>query len=372
MSENTNQPFKEFINRKAIQQLAERLRASNSEFDRKAFVRSATKGLQALELKDRVRHVAAALRKHLHQDYEAALRHILASLDKPLDGTEAVTQGFLCWPLCHYVEEYGLDHFESSMDAIYQLTQRFSCEFAIRPYLDRSPKPALRLLKKWMKDPNVHVRRLCSEGTRPRLPWGAQLRGFRDDPSQTRFLLDRLVDDPELFVRRSVANHLNDITKDHPEYAIEIASDWLKKPSENRQWVIRHALRSLVKKGNPAALELLGYSKAKFEVKRLSVTPTRVTLGNSVTIELSLVSRSTRDQRLLIDYAVHFRHANGRQQPKVFKWTQKTLPASGALQLSKRHGFRQVTTRRFYAGEHHVEVLVNGESTGKRKIRLDL
>ncbi|MCP5111413.1 MAG: DNA alkylation repair protein [bacterium] len=368
----TSQPFTELINRAAIRQLARRLEAAGRAFDSKGFVRSATSGLSELELKDRVRHVAAALREHLEPDYKAALRHILDSLDAPLAGTEAVTQGMLYWPFCHFVEEYGLDHFRLSMDAIYHLTQRFSCEFAIRPYLDRDPKAALRLLRKWMEDPNVHVRRLCSEGTRTRLPWGAQLRGFREEPSQTRFLIDHLVDDEELFVRRSVANHLNDITKDHPDYAIEIARAWLKKPSENRRWVVRHAMRSLVKKGHPGALELLGFGRAEVEVNRFSVAPKRVTLGESVTIELELVSRSKEEQRLLIDYAVHFRHANGKLQPKVFKWSQKTLPASGELRLTKRHGFRQVTTRRFHAGEHAVEVLINGEARGKKKIRLDL
>ncbi|MCP5111162.1 MAG: hypothetical protein GY953_10030, partial [bacterium] len=186
---------KDLINRATVERLADRLAAAGRQFDRKAFVRSATSGLSRLELKDRVRHVTAALRKHLDPDYPAALAHILDSLVAPSEDAEAVIQGIEHWPLCQFVEEYGLDHFDISMAAIPRLTQRFSCEFAIRPYLDRYPKPALRLLRKWMKNSNVHVRRLCSEGARPRLPWGAQLRGFREAPSQTRFLLDHLVDD---------------------------------------------------------------------------------------------------------------------------------------------------------------------------------
>ena len=263
-TEPTTTPFKEFVNREVIERLADRLAAGGRPFDRDSFVKAATRGLSKFELKDRVRHVAAALKEHLDADYEKALTHILDTLPEERKG--AIEH----WVLCHYVEEYGVAHFDASMKAMHELTQLFSCEFAIRPYLVRYPAQTLRLLKRWMKEPNDQVRRLCSEGTRPRLPWGMQIRSFIDDPTQTRFLLDRLVDDPAETVRKSVANHVNDIAKDHPEYAVEIARDWLKKPTKDREWAAKHALRTLIKKGHPGALGLMGYGaaalKASFRV----------------------------------------------------------------------------------------------------------
>ena len=164
-------------------------------------------------------------------------------------------------PHCFFVAEYGLDHFEPSMQAHYQLTQRFTAEFSIRPFLIKHTEATLARLRQWARDPNEHVRRLVSEGTRPRLPWASRLPAFQADPAPVLALLELLKDDPALYVRRSVANNLNDIGKDHPRVLMQTAQRWMRDATPERAWVVRHALRWAVKQGDPAALKVLGFGK---------------------------------------------------------------------------------------------------------------
>jgi 3-methyladenine DNA glycosylase AlkC len=213
-----------------------------------------------------------------------------------------------------------------------------------------------------LHDPNLHVRRWISEGTRPRLPWGAQLTAFIRDPAPTLDLLEHLKDDPSAYVRKSVANHLNDITKDHPARVIEVAERWLQGASAERRWIVTHALRTLVKKGDAAALALLGYgTAAALQVPRFSVTPTSATLGDTVTMTLSLTNQSAQTEQVVIDYRLHYVKANGKTSPKVFKWTTRTLAAHETITLEKNHLLRDVTTRTHYSGQHTLDIQVNGQ-----------
>jgi 3-methyladenine DNA glycosylase AlkC len=362
--------LKSMLDRKAIGRIARRVANANEDFDAPAFARAAASGLGRLELKARVRHVAQALREQLDPDYETALAQLLASLPPPLEDTEELSLGFDYWPFCQLVEDHGADHVDASLDALRELTCRFSAEFAIRPLLVRDPERTLRRIRKWLRDPNPHVRRLCSEGTRPRLPWGTRLREFQQDPSMARFVLERLVDDPELYVRRSVANHLGDVAKDHPEVALEIAEGFAKRPSEARDWVIRHALRGPIKAGDARALALVGFGAAKLDVKRFQVSPRRIALGETVELSVRLSSRAKREQTLLVDYAVHFRKKDGSLRPKVFRWGEFPLAAGETLDLAKRHAFRQVTTRVHHPGAHAIELKVNGASHGRRTLHV--
>lgn len=363
--------LKSMLDRKAVARIGERVANANPGFDREAFEKRAARGLARLELKARVRHLAVALREHLDPDYEKALAQILASLPPPLDDTEQLSlDGFDHWPFCQFVEEYGADRVDASLDALHELTRRFSAEFAIRPLLVADLDRTLRRIRRWLSDPNPHVRRLCSEGTRPRLPWGARLRELQRDPEKARFVLDRLVNDPDLYVRRSVANHLGDVVKDHPEAAFATAERWARKKSERRAWVIRHALRAPLKAGDARALALVGLEEARVAVRGFRVSPKRLALGASVSIEVELVSRAKRDQTLRIDYAVHFRKADGKQSPKVFRWRELLLPSGERITLAKRHAFRDLSTRRHHPGEHRVELRVNGRPMGEQRLRL--
>lgn len=249
----------------AIDCLAHNVRRVHPGFDAEGFRRTAMEGLAALGILQRGVHLARALRRHLPSEYSDAIAILMHSLTPPLTGTEdhglAV---FFYLPHVSFVAEYGLDPahnggrdpFEVSMAAQYEITRRFSAEFCIRPYLVKWPGRTLERLMEWTRDPDPHVRRLCSEGTRPRLPWAMRLKAFMADPTPVLPILEALKDDPELYVRRSVANHLGDIAKDHPALALERCARWLEGASEARRWVIRHALRHPAKKGVREALEL--------------------------------------------------------------------------------------------------------------------
>ena len=386
------EPFKERINRESIALLGRRLAAVSQDsgvreadaFDERGFLRAATRGLGKLELKDRVRHVAKTLKRSLHPEYKNALAHILASLGPELEGTDAVSSGmFINWPLLQFVEDHASDesvpleeHFDASMRALEQLTKTFSAEFAVRPFLERAPDRTLSVLEQFATSENVHVRRLASEGTRPRLPWGIRLNGFIEDPKKTQRILDWLKDDPELYVRRSVANHLNDISKDHPEVALALCERWQeakrlsRAKKERRAWITKHALRGLIKAGEPRALTLVGFGAVKVKLLDFSVEPTSVNLGDTAALQAELRSKASRSQDLLIDYVVHFKKANGSNQPKVFKGGVFKLEAGQTLSFRRNHAFREVTTRKHYPGKHFIELQVNGKVLGRCEVEL--
>jgi len=362
------EPFKNMFREETIRRLAEAL-AEAGPLDVEAFVADALDGLETLELKNRVRRLSHLLRCHLDDDYRVALQHILRCLPPPLQDTEGVTGGFAIWPLLQFVEDHGVDDPDASLPALYDLTRRFSAEFAIRPFLLRYPERTLALLSDWTADTDPHVRRLVSEGSRPRLPWGQRLQFLIDDPAPVVPLLERLRDDPEEYVRRSVANNLNDIAKDHPEIVVEVCRRWLDGASEDRCRLVRHALRTLVKQGHPAALELLGYGPPEVEVQKFT-GPTSAAIGESVRLELTLLSTSADEQRLVIDYAMHFPGAGGRVNRKVFKWCTKTLAAGDELTAKRQHSFRPVSTRVTRTGVHRFELLVNGRGVAEHHLEL--
>jgi 3-methyladenine DNA glycosylase AlkC len=265
------------------------------------------------------------------------------------------------WPCLAYVERRGLDDPDVALDALARLTRHASAEFAIRPLLERHPAPTLERLREWAASPDMHVRRLVSEGARPRLPWGRHLTALRRDPSPVLPLLDRLRDDPEEYVRRSVANHLNDVARDHPDLAVAVAHRWLDEGGTHAAAVVRHGLRTLVKDGRADALALVGADVgAEIEVVDLAVEEERVPFGGALPFSFRLLNRSDRSVRAVVDYVVHFRRANGASSPKVFKLAAAELPPKSDRLVRRAHSFRPITTRRYYPGEHRLEIQVNG------------
>jgi 3-methyladenine DNA glycosylase AlkC len=319
-----------------------------------------------------VQHVTRALERHLPAAYPRALKTVLAAA-KHWDAGDPSDplRGFAAWPLIDYVAHAGLDDFTRSMAALRTLTPLFTAEFAIRPFLERYPKKSLALLRKWAKDKDPAVRRLVSEGTRPRLPWGGHLKAFCEDPRPTLALLELLKDDTSEYVRRSVANHLNDIGKDHPDLLLATCKRWKRGASKERQWIIERATRSLVKAGHPGVFELLGHgSPTHVTMQHLNVTPKRVRLGGSIEFSFTLTSRSKQAESLVIDYAIHHQKADGSLRPKVFKLRRLTLGKGGTVEIQKRHTLRAITTRRYHSGKHAVEILVNGKPMGRRSFTL--
>jgi len=269
---------------------------------------------------------------------------------------------FIYMPHCVFVAEYGLDHFELSMRANYELTKRFTAEFSIRPFITRYPKRTLALLRKWTKDPSDDVRRLVSEGTRPRLPWAPRLPEFQKDPGPVLGLLEELKDDPALYVRRSVANNLNDIGKDHPELLVETAAAWMKDADENRAWLIRHALRSAVKRGDVGALRVLGYGDAKgLIVEAAAIAPALARIGDKITVAFNVTNKGRQGRPVMVDFRIHYVKANGSTSPKVFKLKAIEIGPGDSVRVQKKVSVADMTTRKHYAGLHQVDAILNGE-----------
>lgn len=354
--------FKDYYDAKLALLLAEQIEAVYADFDSHNFVEFVRQRVEPLELKARVAMIAEGLQHYLPTNYPTAVQILLGILgDELTEAAGMFDAGYHLMPVAYFVEVYGLEHPAVSLNAIYEITKRFTSEFAIRPYLQRYPEQALAVVRQWAQDPNPHVRRLVSEGTRTRLPWGARLTQFIENPYPVLELLTLLRDDDSAYVRKSVANSLNDLSKDHPELVISTLKEWLQTPTSKRTWVARHGLRTLIKAGHRDALNLLGYGPPHFSTCRLTVTPESIHLGESITLNVELTSEAPFNQPLMIDYVVHFARPNSKTSPKVFKWKSIELAANGALHLEKAHTIKPVTVRRYYSGEHRVDLQINGE-----------
>ena len=371
------EPFKNAYNPEMVADMARHL-AGAGPFDEARFTKLACEGLEALELKARSRHISAALDACLPDDFAAACVQMVAALgpETEIEGWEqsGPSEGIRGWamlPMGEVVQTRGAGDYDLAMETLAAFTSRFSSEFDVRPFLDADLERGLTFLLRWAEAPNPHLRRLASEGCRPRLPWGMQLKGLITDPAPILPLLERLRDDPSEYVRRSVANNLNDIAKDHPDLVAGIAVDWLDDASKDRTRLVRHACRTLIKAGHSGALAAFGYGPPKLDVS-FSVTPEVAHMGEDVTLSATLRSRSKTTQSLVVDYAVNFMRANGKPSPKVFKWTQATLEPGAEITLSKLHKLREVTTRKHYPGAHGVVLQVNGQALATGGFTLSL
>jgi 3-methyladenine DNA glycosylase AlkC len=373
------EPFKNLINTHTVQDAGTHLARVWAGFDRRRFEALALDGLEGLEFKARAHHVCAALEATLPEDFDRAAGILEASLGPPGAGddlgalrtTAAGLAGWIIWSMGEYVVRRGLPHPQRALAALHAMTQRFSAEFAIRPFIQAHPQLSFATLHTWLSDPSAHVRRLVSEGSRPRLPWGLQLKALIADPSPTLPLLQALQDDPSEYVRRSVANHLNDIAKDHPALLAQWLQRHLPDASPQRRALLKHASRTLIKRGDAPVLKAWGLGGRFNGEARLRIQPRRAAVGEAVTLALTLHSTASRAQPLVVDYLVHHVKANGSTSPKVFKGWSLTLPAGERLALSRKHSLKPVTTRRYFGGRHVVEVQVNGAVVTSDSFMLD-
>ena len=371
------EPFKNLLNKKIIEGMAMHFKRHWSKFDATGFVTAATKDLDTLELKARTERITETMIEYFPDDFEKAGKIMLESLGTPLDDDisegSVDAKGIAGWavtPLTHYVGLRGHDHFKLSMTLLKEMTKCASSEFGIRFFLLESPEKTISVLNSWTTDSNQHVRRLVSEGSRPRLPWAMSLPIYIKDPSPVIELLERLKDDDKEYVRRSVANNLNDIAKDHPDLVSEIAAQWLKDASKERKKLIRHACRTLVKNGHKKTLKLLGFNPPKIQQASIKILTTEAVFNDALQFTLSIRSDSSIDQALMIDYIIHHKKANGKTSPKVFKWRSTKLPAKKTLTSTKKHAIKKITTRVYYPGMHTVEVMANGVSVGSADFHL--
>jgi 3-methyladenine DNA glycosylase AlkC len=349
------EPLKNMYSRVFFDELIAAFTQVYPVFDGAAFLQKIyDEGWEARSLKERTRHVTIVLRDLLPGNYRAAI----AVLKDAAPLVRQHSYPIIFFP--DFVELYGLDDWETSISALEFFTQIISAEFAVRPFIIQDTPRMMAQMVAWAGHESEHVRRLASEGCRPRLPWAMALPDFKRDPSPILPVLERLKNDPSEYVRRSVSNNLNDIAKDHPDVVIDLLRRWSVDANHEVTWIINRALRTLVKAGHTEALDLLGFSEAQVEVKSVVLSAETIQLGDSLTFTFEVESHADAPQNLVIDYVIYFVKANHRVAGKVFKLAQKQIQPGETLRIQKKHPFVPISTRKYYPGEHALALKING------------
>lgn len=365
-------PLKNVFNQKVIEDLAKRIAKVYPDFPIKAFLKSTLDPLDRLGFIERSNHLRDRLYEFLPQDPEESIKILMESLGPELSNSEiAALEGFTVMSLCSFVSKFGQNHFDLSMKALYEMTKRFSAEGDLRTFLSVDYEKCMKLLHKWCEDPNHHVRRLVSEGTRPRLPLSGRIPRFQKDPTPVIELLDKLVSDESLYVRRSVANNINDIAKDNPKIAIATLKKWKKIPSEDVQWLVKHASRSLVKSGNSELLEIFGVkSSIALKIQQFKISKAKFKLNEILTMDFEIESKEAKVENLVIDYVIHFMKANGKTKEKVFKLKNCKINPKEKILIQKKHKLVDTAGRTHYPGKHILELQINGKRYGRLEFEM--
>ncbi len=350
------EPFKNVYNREWVALLCSGIAGVWSEFDARCFTESVFAGnWEARELKDRMRHISRTMGAFLPKDYAEAIRIVRASAPV-MDNFS-----FSAMVFPDFVEVHGMEDWELSMGALEQFTQQSSAEFAVRPFIVRDQDRMMAQMLVWAGHESADVRRLASEGCRPRLPWAMALPELKRDPEPILPILEKLKGDESEYVRRSVANSLNDIAKDHPDLVVDILREWGNDDSKEMVKLSRHALRSLLKQGHGGAMELVGLgSVPNVVVSNLRVAESVVRVGDSLSFEFEIINSGESAANLMVDYVVGFVLARGKVGRKVFKLSKFVLGSGERRTVSKRHSFKPITTRVYYPGVHSIGIQVNG------------
>lgn len=363
----------QLFNPKKVEQFAQQIKTTYSSFNEKTFIKKVVDEFPHLELKERITHMAKVLKAHLPKDYEKALKIILKALPPELDPTKTDDDfGDFIWsPFGEFIALYGCskEHYALSMEGLKECTKRFSAEGPIRSFINAFPEKTYKEMKALTKSKNYHQRRLASEGSRLKLPW-AQKIGWA--PEQVIEILDQLYADKTRYVTRSVANSLNDISKVNPPLVLQTLEKWKKSGTQEKkemQWMIKHSLRTLLKKGNAKALAKLGFTPASHvAVMDLKVSK-KVKVGDELTFSFKLLTKDKQLGKLRLEYVIDFVRANGKHGPKVFKIAESNY-SDQQLSIRKKHSFKKLYTRDYYPGEHAVSIVVNGRMMEKTSFEL--
>jgi 3-methyladenine DNA glycosylase AlkC len=334
-----------------LQKLARAIQPIYPAFEEKAFLANVhDKTWQGLELKARMRHISVCLGKMLPTDYEDAI-HILTKIADQFTGFDG-----MIFP--DFVELFGLNHSETSIKVLAYFTQFSSAEFAIRPFILKYESDVMAQMRLWAEDDNHHVRRLASEGCRPRLPWAIALPRFKQNPALILPILEQLKADESDYVRRSVANNLNDIAKDNPDTVLRTAQNWYGN-HRHTDWIVKHACRTLLKKGVPEALQIFGFDADKsLETEAFTMGTNRIKIGSETTF--SCKATALRAGKIRLEYKINYQKSTGKTSPKVFQISEKEYEAGEAVAITRKIAFKDLTTRKHYAGAHQLSLVVNG------------
>lgn len=375
------EPFKNMYNEQFFDRFTKDLKVVINDFDAREFVsRIMDDEWENRELKQRCRHITTVLKEFLPIDYKDAIAKILELLDyvkstypdfSVIDDEKfglTLEYGAI---LDNYVEQYGLDDYETSIRAIEKITQFTSCEFAVHPFIIKYPDEMMKQMLVWSKHEHWGVRRLASEGCRPRLPWAMALPNLKENPAPIIPILENLKNAPSRFVRLSVANNLNDIAKDNPETVIDLVKKW-RGESKEVDWIIKHGCRTLLKQGNPEMMELFGFDSVieNISIDNFQIPTPKVKVGDSLEFSFKLLNHNDKKVRIRLEYAIYYQKANGTLTKKVHKISEKEYAADSVTQITRKHSFRVVTTRKLHLGLHQIAVIINGNEFEKYSFEL--
>jgi 3-methyladenine DNA glycosylase AlkC len=311
------------------------------------------------ELKQRMRHITTILKQHLSEDFNENVDTILKLiLYLEQQGIKEKTIEFMCLP--DFIECYGVAHYNIAIKAMERLTQFTSCEFAVRPFIIKYQAKMMSQMQIWSKHAHPMVRRLATEGCRPRLPWAMAIPELKKDPSSIISILERLKNDNSETVRRSVANNLNDISKDHPKTVITLVKHW-QGQTKAKDWVIKNACRTLLKQGNLEIMPLFGFGSVKnIKVNKLTISNPKVRIGGALEFNFELENTNTSTSKIRLEYGIYYQKANGTLSKKVFKISEKEYPKYSKTSIHRKQSFKIITTRKFHLGRHQLSIILNG------------
>ncbi|WP_394245631.1 DNA alkylation repair protein [Vibrio astriarenae] len=363
--------FKDLYSDDFYQQLVEALTLLTTEFNKQQFLSLIhCSGFAEMEMKQRVSHTTQVLHKCLDCEFERAVP-ILLNLVEHFESQNVKPDSLQFLFIPEYIERYGQQHFKLSIAAFTRITPFISCEFAVRPFIEQRPQQMFTQMQRWMTHDHRRVRRLASEGFRPRLPWGMALSHLKHDPEPLRPMFELLMRDSCEWVRLSVANNLNDIAKDNPQWVIDFASSHIQHTPEIDK-VIKHGCRTLLKQAEPQVMALFGFSSDGLTVANLSMQNDRIQLGGDLEFSFTVVSHLSKSVSVRIEYAIDYQKKNGSLSRKVYKISERPLASNSIHSVERKQHFRPITTRRYHSGLHRLAIIVNGKEMGTLEFHLAL
>ncbi|MEX0274274.1 MAG: DNA alkylation repair protein [Flavobacteriaceae bacterium] len=330
------------------------------DFDKLSFVQSILDNTwESRALKERMRHITLSLKAHLSGDFAQNVDNILRIIQQLQNkGVREESIEYMIFP--DFIEVYGREDYTTSVNAFERITQFTSCEFAVRPFILDSQDKMVDQMRLWSTHVHPMVRRLSSEGCRPRLPWAMAIPAFKKDPGPILPILENLKNDTWESVRRSVANNLNDISKDNPETVVHLAKKW-KGHTKTTDWVVKHACRTLLKQGNPEVMELFGFGSIdEIEVRNHTILTPVVKMGDALRFSFALMNTSGSPSKIRLEYGLYYQKANGSLSKKIFMISEREYPPHSTTEISRKQSFKRITTRKFYPGLHQLSIIVNG------------
>ncbi|MCL2721407.1 MAG: hypothetical protein FWD47_08730 [Treponema sp.] len=371
--------LKDMFNKDFFDRFTKDLKLVINDFNTRKFVSQIMdENWKNKEFKQRCYHITVVLKNFLPADYKGAVAKILELLDRLKDThdySEVNDEAFglsleYGWILDNFVEQFGLDDYETSVKAIEKITQFTSCEFSVRPFIIKYPGKMMKQMLIWSKHKHWGVRRLSSEGCRPRLPWAMALPNLKKDPTPIIPILENLKNDVSRFVRLSVANNLNDIAKDNPKTVIDLVKKWQGK-SDNIDWVIKHGCRTLLKQGNAEAMKIFGFDAVKsITIKDFKISTPKVKIGESLEFGFKLINNSAKNVKVRLEYGLYYQKANKTLSKKVCRISEKEYAKNSITPITRKHSFKVVTTRVLHPGLHQVSVIINGKEFEKHDFKL--